>query len=118
MKTTEILVYGKNPEILATVVRLINANEEWSGEGTSDEEEVIEKVQRKQYDLVMLGGAVPTVSENKIRATLGKLQPDLKIIQHFGGGSGLLKSEIKEALSRQDTAGARVNVLDNPFANQ
>lgn len=113
MKKIEILVYGKNPEILQTVVRLINANKAWRGEGTTEEETVIEKCQRNAYDLLLLGGGIPSQSENKVRATLGILYPDLKIVQHFGGGSGLLNNEIKAALSNIESA--NFNIVDNPF---
>ncbi len=114
MKKIEILVYGKNPEILETVVRLINKNDAWHGEGTMEEEEVIEKCQHNAYDLLLLGGGIPPISENKVRVTLGKLKPDLKIVQHFGGGSGLLASEIKGALAGDESA--NFNITDNPFS--
>ncbi|MFT4667650.1 MAG: hypothetical protein ACI9XB_004622 [Gammaproteobacteria bacterium] len=113
MKKIEILVFGKNPKILQTVVRLINANEAWQGEGTMDEEVVIEKCQRNNYDLLLLGGGISAPSENKVRATLRRLNPDLKIIQHFGGGSDLLSSEIESALAGDDSA--NFNIVDNPF---
>ena len=35
MSKVQILVYGNHPEILATVLRLINANDHWQGEGST-----------------------------------------------------------------------------------
>lgn len=113
MKKIEILVYGKNADILQTVVRLINKNEAWHGEGTMEEEEVIEKCQKKAYDLLLLGGGISPASEKKVRTLLGRLCPELKIIQHFGGGSGLLTNEIQGALMGDKSA--NFNVVDNPF---
>ena len=113
MKKIEILVFGKNTDILKTVLRLINANPNWYAEGTMEAEEVIEKCQLNAYDLLLLGGGIAQDEENKVRALVRKLRPELKIIQHFGGGSGLLSNEIQAALS--DNQVANFNILDNPF---
>ncbi|MEL6865292.1 MAG: response regulator receiver protein [Bacteroidota bacterium] len=113
MKKIEILVFGKHPAILETLLRLINANPNWQAEGTMKAEEVIEKSQLNAYDLLLLGGGIAQSEENKVRAILGQLRPKLKIIQHFGGGSGLLSNEIQTALS--DHPMTNFNVLDNPF---
>jgi len=107
-------VHGTHPEIFNTVIRLINKNEEWFGEGSTDEENFIEYFQKDKYDLVLLGGGISPESENKIKALFQRLNPDVPIIQHFGGGSGLLKSEIENALSMK--SGNRINFMDNPFA--
>lgn len=113
MKKIEILVFGKNLDILKTVLRLINANPNWQAEGTTEVEEVIAKCQLNAYDLLLLGGGIAQNEENKMRAILGKLRPELKIIQHYGGGSGLLSNEIQAALSGNEIA--NFNVVDNPF---
>ncbi|MEO1257156.1 MAG: hypothetical protein AAFZ15_00105 [Bacteroidota bacterium] len=113
MKKTKILVHGTHPEILQTVLRLINKNEAWEGEGSTDEETVIEYFQKEKYDLVMLGGGISTSSEKKLRAVFNRLNPQVKIIQHYGGGSGLLKSEIETALAAKRNN--RFSVVDNPF---
>ena len=42
--------------------------------------------------------------------------PQIKIIQHFGGGSGLLSNEIEAALT--DNESGNFNVIDNPFQKQ
>ena len=113
MKKIEILVFGKHSEILNTVLRLINANHNWQAEGTTEAEKVIEKCHINTYDILLLGGGIPPKEENKIRAILRKLLPELKIIQHFGGGSGLLSNEIQAALSNNQAT--NFNVVDNPF---
>lgn len=113
MKKIEILVFGKNESILKTVLRLINSNPIWQAEGTIQAEKVIEKCQLNAYDLLLLGGGIAQEEDNKVRALVGKLRPKLKIIQHFGGGSGLLSNEIQTALSNNQAA--VFNILDNPF---
>lgn len=99
MKKIEILVFGKHPDILATVLRLINGNEHWTGEGSGDEEEIIAMVQTKSYDILLLGGGIDHDVDDEVRAAARTALPDIKVIQHFGGGSGLLASEIITALS-------------------
>lgn len=113
MKKTQILVYGKHPEILETVLRLINKNESWEGEGSTDEERVIELFHQNHYDLVLLGGGISEDSEKKIRALFHHINPQPRVIQHYGGGSGLLKSEIEIALGNRETN--RLQIMDNPF---
>ena len=39
--------------------------------------------------------------------------PDIKIIQHWGGGSGLLENEINAALDNNKEG--NFNIVDNPF---
>lgn len=114
MKKIEILVLGKNPKILATLLRLINANDTWHGEGTMDEEIAIEKCQQRPYDILMLGAGISAEVEKKLRAVIGRLYPDMKIIQHFGGGSGLLLAQIEQALAVKQRS--NFSIVDNPFA--
>lgn len=113
MKKVRILVHGKQPEILDTLLRLINKNVEWTADGSLEEEELIERFQRNNYDLVLLGGGISEVSEKKIRAIFHQQRPELPIIQHYGGGSGLLQSEITAALNQSNQG--KFQIVDNPF---
>lgn len=112
MRKTQILVFGKHPEILNTLIRLVNKNENWFADGGIEEEKVIELFNQHQYDLVLLGGGISQQSENKVRAIFQKLNPEIKIVQHYGGGSGLLKSEIEMALKKDHS---HFKMMDNPF---
>ena len=112
MKKVRILVHGKHPEILETVLRLINKNENWAGEGSINEEKIIELFHQHDYDLVLLGGGITELSEKKIRALFQRSNPEAEIIQHYGGGSGLLYSEIEIALQKKKN---HFKVMDNPF---
>ena len=98
MKKVQILVIGRHPEILQTVLRLINKNEAWEGIGTGDDIEAIEFFQRQDFDIVLIGGGVERESEAHFRAIFTQHKPTIKIVQHFGGGSGLLLGEIQAAL--------------------
>lgn len=94
----KILYIGRHKEILDTVVRLLNANEEWFGIGAETDEEAFELFTRYDFRLVLLGCGIETQSEEKLRAFFLNQNPDIKIVQHYGGGSGLLKNEILIAL--------------------
>jgi hypothetical protein len=98
METKNILYIGRHAEILAIVVRLINSNENWNGVGVMNDEEAKEIFCQKEFSLVLLGSGIQEESEAELCAFFKKQNPNISIVQHYGGGSGLLKSEILLAL--------------------
>lgn len=113
MNKIQILVIGREPDILQTVLRLINKNDKWNATGTSEDETAIELFHQHPYDLVLLGGGIEAASEIKLRKIFTLQDPDIKIIQHWGGGSGLLENEINAALDNNEEG--NFNIVDNPF---
>lgn len=99
MKKINILYTGRHPEILETVVRLINNNENWAGYGAGSDEETIELFRKTDFDIVLLGCGISKESEASLRQFFAEHNPECKIVQHYGGGSGLLTSEILMALN-------------------
>ncbi len=99
MKYTQILVIGRHSKILEIVLRLINCNDDWNAQGTTEVNDAIELFKKNKFDLVLLGGGIDVKSELKLREIFASIDPDIKIIQHWGGGSGLLQNEIISALS-------------------
>lgn len=93
-----ILYIGRHQEILETVVRLINANEDWFGAGAETDETAMNLFSTIHFQLVLLGCGIEEESEEKLRKFFQETNPDCKIVQHYGGGSGLLKNEIISAL--------------------
>lgn len=98
MKKLTILYISRNQEITDTMNRLLNAREEWKGITTCVDEEALVMVKDTHIDLVLLGNGISAVAEEKLRAALIRVRPALKIIQHYGGGSGLLYGEIMAAI--------------------
>jgi len=98
MQTT-ILYIGRDTEITAVMNRLLNARPEWKGLCVCRDEEAVSICTGQQVDLVLLGNGIDQDSETELKNKLLALRPDLKIIQHYGGGSGLLYGEIMTALS-------------------
>lgn len=98
MKTLQFLLLGKNEAILAILLRLVNADENWNGVAFDDEKEAGEYFLNNKIDIVLLSSAIEDHIEKEFTSFCIKNQPDVEVIEHFGGGSGLLKSEILHRL--------------------
>jgi DNA-binding NtrC family response regulator len=99
MSKAQILVIGRNEQILATVERLVNNNLNWQATACLIDELAISACEKQRFDLVLLGGGIDEASDTYLRETISKLHPGIKIIQHYGGGSGLLATEVNMALA-------------------
>ncbi len=100
METIKILYIGIHPEITATVVRLINAVSDWSAVGVMNQAEAKKVFAENHFTIVLLGSGIEEESEKALRAFFKKQNPQIRIVQHYGGGSGLLKSEILLAIEQ------------------
>lgn len=98
MKKLQFLLFGKNDAILAILLRLVNADENWSAVAFNNEKEAQEHFQNNRIDIVLLSSAIEDHIEKEFTSFCLKQQPDVEVIEHFGGGSGLLKSEILHRL--------------------
>lgn len=98
MKKFEFLILGKNESILAILLRLVNAYENWNAIGFSDENLAQEYFLNHKIDIVLLSSAIEDHVEKDFTSFCLKHQPEVEVIEHFGGGSGLLKSEIEHRL--------------------
>lgn len=100
MEKIKILYVGKHKDILDTVVRLINNHEHWFGKGASDIDEAMNDLNHAPYEIVLLGCGIEPEYEEQLRSYIETHFPQMTIVQHYGGGSGLLSNEIMEALNR------------------
>jgi hypothetical protein len=98
MRHINILYIGRHLEILSTVIRLINANVDWSGIGAMNDEEAKYLFRQKKFEIVLLGSGITEESEKQLRLFFRNQNPNTVVVQHYGGGSGLLKTEILMAL--------------------
>ena len=98
MDKIEILVIGRHQEILQTVVRLVNNNPLWNATGVSTDTDAIALFDSKPFKLILLGGGIEKESEDRLRTLFSTKDPNIIIVQHYGGGSGLLFAEIYQAL--------------------
>nr|WP_315034035.1 hypothetical protein [uncultured Chryseobacterium sp.] len=94
MNTLHFLVIGKNQEILDVLKRLIENNEGWTAEIQSDENFCYEYLKENTVDIVLLSSGLEDDFERDIKIFCSSLDKDIKVIDHYGGGSGLLKNEV------------------------
>jgi len=98
MHKINILVVGRNSDIVATVCRLINNNPAWASTQALTDEEAISLFESQPFNLVLLGGGIEPASDQLLREAFTAHNPQIVIIQHYGGGSGLLATEINMAV--------------------
>jgi hypothetical protein len=97
----QILVVGRHEEILNTLLRIINKNEDWVAKGTMLDKEAIKLFDEFNFDIVLLSSGISENCEDSLCLYFRDKKPTIKIIQHYGGGSGLLSNEILQALNEQ-----------------
>jgi hypothetical protein len=93
MKEFEILVIGKQPRIMETVARLINSKSRLNGSIAYTAEEAIAQSQSTRFHLVLIGAGLNEAESQRVRSFF-----TVPVVQHYGGGSGLLFAEISQAL--------------------
>ncbi|GGE67712.1 hypothetical protein EV200_108180 [Pedobacter psychrotolerans] len=98
MQTT-ILYIGRDTEITIVMNRLLNARPEWKGICVCTDEEAISVFNEQSIDLVLLGNGINHECEQALKSKFDSIKPGIKIIQHYGGGSGLLYGEIMTAMN-------------------
>ena len=94
MESLQFLVIGKNQEILETLKRIIENNEGWQAKIESVEAVCYDYIKENQVDIVLLSSGLDEEFENEIKNFCGNLDKEVKVIDHYGGGSGLLKNEV------------------------
>lgn len=99
MKKVNILVISKHPQILKIVVKLINNTTEWQAIGTDIEETAMNLFTENNINIVLFGTGITEESEAVLRTFFVQHNPAIIMIQHYGGGSGLLSNEIMQALA-------------------
>jgi hypothetical protein len=93
-----ILVVGRHAQIMDTVLRLIHTQPNWRATGALTNEEALLKFKEDIFHVVLVGGGVEVDTERKLKAAFAEINPQAKMIRHYGGGSGLLFNEIQQAL--------------------
>ncbi|WP_316841120.1 response regulator [Pedobacter gandavensis] len=101
MRKKEILVMCCHPGILETLKRLIEKSGEFSATLASSAEEALNRFSTKGFDLVLMGAGLAPEAEHELEQQLKKIRPEIPVVYHFGGGSGLLFTEIKQSLDQE-----------------
>lgn len=93
MEKLQILAVGKHPEIMKTVLRLINNQPEWNGTIAYTTDEAMAYSKAIAFNVVLLCAGLDDVETQQIKTHF-----NVPVIQHYGGGSGLLYAEIHQTL--------------------
>lgn len=97
-----VLAVGRNAGIMEVVLRLLNSRENRRGTVVLSDEAAIAAARTGSFDIVLLCGGINANEEKALRAALLEADSSLKIIQHYGGGSGLLENELLQAMAAQN----------------
>jgi DNA-binding NtrC family response regulator len=93
-----IAVIGKHQEIKAVLMRLINQNKAFIGSVADSLEELEASGKINDVNLVLLSAGLSDEEEADIKRKIAANYPKIKVVPHYGGGSGLLMNEISEVL--------------------
>src|SRR5579863_6121993 len=96
-----ILLVGKDPEILKVDLRLLNDHQppRYHAIGSTDPDQARSLFADTDIDLVLITNGIDPTLDASLREEFLARRPGVHILQHFGGGSGLLFGEIAEAMS-------------------
>ncbi|MEW5675663.1 hypothetical protein ABGT15_05065 [Flavobacterium enshiense] len=94
MKELHFLVIGKNEPILDTLLTVIHKNPNWKAIGVTDEDLIYPLIGSGNFDIVLLSCGLEKQLEEAIKKFCLVHAPSVKVIDHYGGGSGLLNSEV------------------------
>ncbi|HXD79152.1 MAG TPA: hypothetical protein VN616_15145 [Puia sp.] len=97
-----ILVIGRDPKILQVVLRLLNthASKAYHAVGTTDADQARSLFADSDIGLVLLTNGIDAATEASLREEFAIRRPGVPVLQHYGGGSGLLFGEIAAATGR------------------
>ena len=100
MEKTKILIVCAHDEILKTIVRLIDSNPKYHGTGANTLEQALTVFKSASFQLVLIGAGLADQEEKELIAGITRISPNVPIIHHYGGGSGLLFTEIYQNLGK------------------
>jgi hypothetical protein len=112
MEKIQILAIGRDPLLLQKLSSFMNENPKWESTATVDDETAIEIFHQRKFDVVLFIDQIEGESDKKLRSLFSFNNPDLIFIKHVGGSTGLLASEVQEALDKRKQP---VNIVDDVF---
>jgi DNA-binding response OmpR family regulator len=100
--TPRILVIGADPSILATVLRLLNDHKptRYMAAGADGPNAAKQLFTAQPFDLVLMTNGIDQQQTKELAAWFRTHKPGIPVIQHYGGGSGLLFGELNYFLMK------------------
>lgn len=97
-KSCHLIVCCKHPEILETLLRVIHQKTVHTAVGCLCVNELNDLLLPAKADMVLIGSGFTDEEEQMILSGMQKNQPDIAVVFHYGGGSGLLHAEINNVM--------------------
>ncbi|MCJ0741415.1 response regulator [Pedobacter montanisoli] len=94
----KILIIGTNEPIVKTIARLIEKNGQFIAETATNITEALQTCEQHALCLILIGAGINEADEQQFMQFLKTDYPNIPVIRHYGGGSGLLYAEIHQAL--------------------
>lgn len=94
----KIISFVTNPEILPVLDRVVNKHKGWTGVRAPDLATARRQVESGDADVVLLGAGTGAEERTALQAIIAERKLQTVLIDHFGGGSGLLYAEVMEAV--------------------
>ncbi|MEM9525983.1 MAG: hypothetical protein AAGA31_05190 [Bacteroidota bacterium] len=94
-----ILSFSTNPEILPVMDRLVNKNPNWRSLSAANLATARKLVQEEDVDLVLLGAGTGEAERSVLQEDILFHNKQTRLINHYGGGSGLLLAEVTGAMT-------------------
>ena len=91
----KVIALGTNEDIINTVVRLMDKMEGYQGKAVLTVEALKDCLTKDPHDIVLICSGYENETIATITQQAAAILPDIKVIEHFGGGSGLLLSELE-----------------------
>ena len=103
MEQIKILFIASDQKIVDIVYRLINSNICWNGFATTDLDEAKNILIKEGIMLVLVGAGLEPKAEAEFKKYCNGFKQGIILVDHYGGGSGLLSNEILHALEKNAT---------------
>ena len=92
----KVLVAGVDQLITNVIVRLLNQMEGYSGVTANSTTEMAESLRASDYDILLIGAGFDQAQERSMTKEALEIRPNIKVLEHYGGGCGLLITELEE----------------------
>ncbi|WP_291274411.1 hypothetical protein [Flavobacterium sp.] len=97
MDDLHFLLVGTNVQMLTVLKRVIAQRKGWQAITCKSFEALKTALFFEECDVVLLSSGISSDEEQAIQMYVLQHYPSIKVIVHYGGGSGLLFNEVQQA---------------------
>ena len=95
----EILLVGTDIQVVKIIIRLINNNPQWNASSAMSVVDAKLLMLENNFRILLIGAGLTNLEESELCVFTKSNFTTISIVQHYGGGSGLLSAEILNALN-------------------